>query len=410
MRRLAVVLVVAGTFAGPVAQWFLLWMFAHGAGAEGAGDFALAFSIAAPVFVAASLGFRNLWLTLDHQVSWKVYLRLRWVTSLAGAAVLFGAGLLLGLDPSLVGALSILKVGDAILDLYYARAQRESQLLFGAMSATAPVLTILVAAGIYVATGDPVAALATSAAARVPLLAGIVLACRGLKIHPGEEGWAGVRHLMGGAGAITVSQAASSLMAYIPVWLVAWADSRADVGAWAGAAYLLTAASLVGASAQAVLIPGLRARRDVGDVVGVRSRTSRVAAVLLGLCLVVVMVVVAFGDAVLAFVYGSGFAVGRGVLVPLALACAAVIPGSVWGSAVMVANRYNSQAMYLSAAVVVAAAAGVSLVLLGVPAMQAAAWAALAGSLVRYLGVRRAALRALRAPTPPVLALQEGKP
>lgn len=358
---------VFGTFGTAATQWLLVWLFARFAGPSASGAYALSLSIATPVFLLASLGLRNVYLTYAAVPAprFAAYLFVRVSTTVLAALVLGVVSWSLGLDPALTRAMCVMKSLDAVADLLAGWIQnRERMLTLGVLMAARPLVTAAAVWAALVASGRPDALVGLWAVAAVNLVVCAVMALlvwRTVRAaRPGlpaptaptaPTGASPVAHHTGpvtllavmrgplaASVPMTAAQMLSALLSYVPLWWCQVLGGQSAVGIFSGAAYVVTAAHLAGASAQTLVLPGYRAAPALAW-----ARSRRLGRRLLLVGLIAAVVIVVLGDRVLRFVYGPAFGVGPAALVWLAVAVAFTAPAYVVGSSLMAANRYTTQ-------------------------------------------------------------------
>jgi O-antigen/teichoic acid export membrane protein len=128
MYKNASLLLIASVarYAGQLSVFALI---ARMFGAADAGTFAFALAVTAPVFIVASLGMRDVYLTLRTDIALTYYERVRAVTVLAAMVVSLGISLIFPMKVSLIVAIvASSKCLDSFGDLYGAALQKASRI------------------------------------------------------------------------------------------------------------------------------------------------------------------------------------------------------------------------------------------------------------------------------------------
>src|ERR1035437_6178895 len=138
-------------------QLAVFGLFARWLGAAAAGRFAFALAVTAPVFMLASLGMRDIYLTLRTDIALAHYEQVRAVTAIAAIVVSVALSFLFPMNVAiLVAVVACSKALDSFNDLYGAAMQKSSRIKF-------TVLTSAIVAILQVAT------LATALALGAPM-------------------------------------------------------------------------------------------------------------------------------------------------------------------------------------------------------------------------------------------------
>ncbi|WP_209370423.1 lipopolysaccharide biosynthesis protein [Brevibacterium renqingii] len=393
--RLAFFLVTGGNIAVAGAQWYIVWLFAQQSGPTAVGHYSTLIAMMTPVFIASQLGLRNLFVTLQRTVRWRIYLGCR--LSTVGLSVLIITGLVVfGPDQihgSLAWPLLLIKVSDSIGDLFYARLQKTERLfVFGLILISVALASTVAVTVVVLATGSPVAALW---AAAVVSVGGTAVTMWMASARPSETA-AELKSRTTVRGEITIllsagvpmslMQAVYSLLSYVPLAVVAWFGSPEDVGRYASAAYLVVFANLVGASIETVVLPRFRGIYESDGILFLRRKVKRLCAI--GLLALVPFVILALfiGPWLLSAVYGAGFELTRVSVLYLSLAAICTLPTYLASANLLVLNRYWATFFVGVAAIAAVLAGGGVAGTIGMPAVEAGSLAVFLGSTVRLLG------------------------
>ncbi|UZD62013.1 lipopolysaccharide biosynthesis protein [Brevibacterium sp. JSBI002] len=393
--RSAFLLVTVGNIAVAGAQWYIVWLFALQSGPTAVGHYSTLIAMMTPVFIASQLGLRNLFVTLQRTVRWRIYLGCR--LSTVGLSVLIIVGLvILGpdqIDSSLAWPLLLIKVSDSIGDLFYARLQKTERLFaFGLILITVALVSVAAVTIVVVATGSPVAALWAAAAVS---FGGTAVTMWTASARPPETASEvksrttvsnEIRALVSAGIPMSMMQAVYSLLSYVPLAVVAWFGSPEDVGRYASAAYLVVFANLVGASIETVVLPRFRAVYESDGALFLRTRVKRLCTIgLLALAPFVVLAVF-IGPWLLSAVYGADFELSRVSVLYLSLAAICTLPTYLASANLLVLNRYWATFFVGAAAIIAVLCGGGVAGSVGMPAVAAGSLAVLIGSAVRLIG------------------------
>ncbi|PAK96895.1 hypothetical protein B8X04_03045 [Brevibacterium casei] len=387
------VLVTVGNIMVATAQWYLIWLFARHAGPQAVGVYSSLVAFMTPLFIIAQLGLRNLYITLQTSVRWPVYLAVR------GAGIVLAGSLsavvLVAVVPEdawVIGAaVLVIKVANSIADLYFARLQRAERLrTFGVLliidaATTASVTTVIIALGGSV----DVAVLAAAVVALVGAAATILLGRRMTTATGGTaEAQTGgeIRCLLRHGSPLALSQGIQSILTYLPIAIVGWLGTTADIGVYSSAAYLVTFANLLGASVQITLLSDFRRRFEASGPSLLRQAIRRNSVVSMAVLAPLVGLAVVIGPQLLALVYGPTFDISRLSVLFLSLAAVIVLPTYLLSSLHLVLNRYWVMTIVGAGSIVVVGAAGAAGGALGLGPVESGSLAVLVGAAARYVG------------------------
>ncbi|WP_166805456.1 hypothetical protein [Cryobacterium sp. Hb1] len=364
---------MTGTVAVAVAQWYLVWLLTREGGLSAVGMYSTLLAIAGPIFIGTQLGLRSVFVTLRQEYPWATYVVLRITGIAVGIVALLVVTLVVpnakGASASLVGAIVAMKSFDSLLDLYYARMQKDRKFaLLGTLGLANAGGTIVLSTVAVLCTGNVVAGVWASAlvSAIVAITSVSLVVRRPVGVDCGvvqsETKVPGYRQLARVGAPLSIAQFLISLITYVPVVLVGMIGASADVGAYAAASYLFIFANLVGASVATIVLPSFAMTFNKLGADGLFQRTSRIAmrAALLGVLLIPMVVVLS--PPVLALVYGSEYILPALEISLLATACAAAIPSYLFSSALLAMNNYRGvTGASVIATVVVLVASAVSI-------------------------------------------------
>lgn len=390
-------MVFLGSVSWAASQWFIVWLFARFAGgSESVGVYASLLAVVMPVFVLAQLGLRTVYLTLSVDVAWRVYRTVRVCAVLVVSLLLMPLLLVVHWldDISVALALLILKSMDSVLDLYMGRLQRrESFIALGALTIANSLSTVILSAAVILATGSIAGALLGSATASMAI---VVIAAR-LGAQPdGADARGDVRAALLTVRSglpVALSQGVALMAAYLPTLLLASLFDAAAVGVYAAAAYLITAANLLGASLQILLLTSFRRIYESQGPQHLFLMAVRSALPLLAVGLAGGIAVARWGNEVVKSVYGDSFEVPGAGLVLLAIGAALVAPSYMFSMVLVVLNAYGAELYIWIAAVVVGLGGGLVGHWAGLPAVAVGSLAAMLIYAARLAGVALAASR-----------------
>lgn len=349
-----------------------MWLFARaGGGAQAVGTFSTVLAFATPLFVVCQLGLRTI--LVSESVRWplRTYYRIRTIGNVAAAAIMMAFVLLHPAIPIALGlAITVMKLTDSVLDLELAVVQYHGRLrqlglmmlvsaLGGAIAAS--VVMALTESGVACVSAVALVSLFTSVWAR--------FASRGRKYVPTGT-HSGLLPILKASLAVTSSQLLSSVLMQLPILMLASSGNATTVGIYAAAAYLLTAAGLIGASMQTLLITPFRSLRQVKGDREVVARAFKATRTVLTVALVPAIAVIVWGSPILKLVYGRGFAVDSLSLLLLAGAAIFTLAAYVLSVALNVLNGYFKVTSSLAISVMIALAAGLILLQTPVPLLQ----------------------------------------
>ncbi|HZK04738.1 MAG TPA: hypothetical protein VFC82_02695 [Actinomycetaceae bacterium] len=404
-RGAGAVLVTLSTFGSAIAHWFVVLIMARVAGAEQVGLYSSLLAVATPVYVGGSLALRDVYLTITRNVAWRHYVVLRVLGMLASTAVMLLAALLLDWWMSLVLALVAMKVTAGAVDLAQARILGANRLLaLGSLGLGTSIGTVVLLAVVALEVPDvswlvaSVALVSAAflvpygiAAARAPALESSGETLRG---SGGETPHDGARPctapyvvLLEACLPAMLAQLLSTLLLNAPIIIVSVLSTPSDVGRYSVAAYVVTFGHLFGSAMMTVHLPALRRLRTSFGTVRMLAEAKRVSAVILALGLGATLLVVAFGDAVIGFLFGREFAIGRPVWLVLGLCATVAAVGYIANAASLSLNQYAAQPWIMALAILASAAIAILLAATPIHSVVIASIAALCGTSVRTFGL-----------------------
>lgn len=393
--RSAFALVTLGNIAVAGAQWYLVWLFAQQSGPVAVGHYSTLIAMMTPVFIASQLGLRNLFVTLQRTVRWRIYLGCRLAT--VGLSVVIIIGLVIfgpaQIHTALALPLLLIKVSDSVGDLFYARLQKTERLFaFGLIligMATVSAITVTV---VMLMTGSIITALWSAA---VVSSTGTMVTIWVASAEPPETNAdiasrtsvrSEVRTLVSAGIPMSLMQGVYSLLSYVPLAVVAWFGSPGDVGLYASAAYLVVFANLVGASIETVVLPAFRTVRETEGPLVLRRRVKRMCLIALTSLIPFVVLALFIGPWLLSAVYGADFVLSRQSVLYLSLAALCTLPTYLASANLLVLNRYWATFFVGGTAIIAVLAGGGIAGMAEMAAVEAGCLAVFIGSLTRLVG------------------------
>lgn len=381
---IASLLFFAGAIAGAFAKWYLVWLAQEIGGPEALGSYGLLFAVATPIFVAAQLGLRTIYLSQKCAWPWSTYVQFRLLGLALGTVALV---VLIFVIPTLSVGLGItvllMKIFDSILDLDLARIQYSGRILTVAvLSLIGAPLSLLFSTVGALATGNlSVAVLGAALSSLIVSMAARWQAARVVYIPDSEN--TGAREILQASVPVTSAQLLASLLLSLPSFFLASSADLVAVGIYAGISYILTVSDLLGSSISKVLITPLRnIVRDTGPNAAIRYiclTSARIAMIgLAGGAMFVLL-----GSKVFQFIYGPEFSLSYPVLSLLAAAAIFIVISHVQSVVLNVLNRYHKVAFSFFLACVVAACVGGLLEIVEVAPLTVATGMAAAGAATR---------------------------
>lgn len=395
--------VVGGAVGGTFSRWLLLWLLArYAGGASSVGAYAAILAFATPVFVAASLGLRTIYLSAQARWSWRSYVLLRVCGVLVGVGVIillaiFNSASWRGYGALLVAIVSM-KVSDAVLDLQLARVQLQLGLRhLGTLEIVNAVITVLLCIAVALLWGNAALIVYASAASSLGVALLALWLNRSAPERDKDVAGSGVGWILRTSVPVTASQFLAAMLLQVPILVVAVHGTVDQVGAFAVAAYFITLMNLLGGVLQTIAITPLRgywASSRVKFAWGLRRFLG--AAILLGAVASVTTAIA--GDAMVTWIYGEGFTIGRMNFAIIGCALIFVPVAFVLSAALNVLNEYRRVTSAVLSAFVVVLVIAVAGTLGQANPVLLACIILLAGGAVRavcmYHGKRRATLKA----------------
>lgn len=385
-RRLLVsTLILVSTGLGAFSKWLLVWLFARSeGGASAVGTYALILSVGSPIFVVAQLGLRTIVLSARVRWPWRRFVVLRLSGLAAGTIALTFFVVLAPEVPLFLGTgVLALKIVDSLLDLELARIQFGGKLLrLGVLISVNGLTTIVVCLLVFSYFGSATAAV--FAAAFVAAGSYVVASRLSKKVAYAATEEGKYSEILRLSMPVTAAQFLSTLLFQLPVIVLGWVSDPATVGIFAGAAYVLTVASLFGAAIQTTLITPLRTRRErLGDHAVSIFVWRTVYWVLLG-GLVPSILFSIYGSTALQTVYGSRFEMSALELGLLAVSATLIVASYVFSVGLTVLNQYARVATVLFMSSVVSVTVGLYMVALGSSPLLIGSAMAFGGAATRF--------------------------
>jgi len=359
------------------------------------GQFVLGMSIATPLLLLTDLSLRSVQITdARRETPFGYYLGMRLLTTLLAMLVLGGC-VLVG-DYSVNVVVVLLSIGlakglESISDILHGAMQQNERLDWVSHSLILRgVLSVLVVGAAFVATGSLAWTMAALVLTRIAILFGYDLssaaACLGSV--PGESRFAQVlpridrkviARLFWLSWPVGLTVTVLSLNTYVPRFFLAETHGDAALGIFGAFAYVIIVGQMVVAAIGAAASPRLAKHYDDGDLTAFFDLTWRMAALCGAAGLAIVVVSLAMGKQVVAWLYGPVYAVHADVFTWMMVAAGVGYVSAVFGYVVTSTRRFHSLTIPYALGAVFAAALSIWLV----PAygIQGAAWVMLGVSL-----------------------------
>ncbi|OYN92289.1 lipopolysaccharide biosynthesis protein [Parenemella sanctibonifatiensis] len=386
MAKRGAMLVTLGIASSSLVRWYLIWLFARTeGGAAAVAEYGFVLALFTPIFVLCQMGLRTIFLSASVRWPWHTYVRLRWLGCVIGVVIVVGLTWLVPMISWEMGLpMAALKVTSSLSDLQLGRVQygnrmaKQGQILIVSAIGTAVGATVLV-----VLTGLGWTGVAMSAV--MSLVSAVWARSNGRSVpyeHDAVDG--AVSNILKGGMFAAGSQALASLLFQIPVLVLGIIASPVDTGVFTAAAYLLTAAALLGSTMQTIIITPLRRRRDESGTQFLKSYSARLTrrAALAAVPLVALVALV--GDPVLRLVYGPEFGMDWTSLLLIGVGAASIVVAYIQDVTLQVLNRYGSVTAAVAMACIASIAVGGLMILLGSPHVLVGAAMAAAGGMTRF--------------------------
>jgi O-antigen/teichoic acid export membrane protein len=331
-------------YGGQLGVFILLARFF---GAAQAGIFAFAVAVTAPVFILASLGMRDIYLTLRTRVALTHYERLRAATVLAAIVVSVVISLLFPTNTAIVVAIvAAAKALDSFRDLYGAALQKASRLR---VSVTTSIIVAILQIGtlataIALGASMPVAlSISTLAYMFVvvfvmrPITLRVSLDDQPVGTHgTAKRPWIELTRVGFPTG---ISYGLLTLLSTLPQYFLSWSWGPVEVGKYATLLYLVVAMEMaLNALAQSWIPVGRALERE-----GALSPRRVLGVALRWTLITLPFALVGIAIAMVAFprIFGPAYAITVPEVFPLGVAMAlspAVFAATTW---LAIQNRYN---------------------------------------------------------------------
>lgn len=379
-------LLTAGSIASAIAKWYLVWLAQRIGGPETLGTYGMILAIATPIFVAAQLGLRTVFLTLRQAYPWKNYLELRFF-GLVSATIALLLFLFSSPQEMFYLGLAILsfKIVDSLQDLNVARIQYANRLkVVGWISIVNAIFSIVCSTLIAITTGSFIFAIIGATGSS--LVVAVVARHIALKnAYIPETLLNGKRKIVQASFPVTVAELLSTLLLYLPVFVMSLSNDLKIVGVFTGTAYVLTAANLVGASLSKILISPLKHRFKQGGISSLYNFVQKITLFLFVSCGSVSLVFIAFGGPLFETVYGSEFALTYFELSIYSIASVCIILSLVQSVALSVMNKYYAVTAAFIVACIVSLVSGLIFMEMSVDLLMVGIGMSAVGSVCRFI-------------------------
>ncbi|HUQ93352.1 MAG TPA: lipopolysaccharide biosynthesis protein [Bryobacteraceae bacterium] len=393
-----------GNVVGAGAQWMLIVILARVGDAAMVGTYALALSLASPVFLLANLHLRTLQATdLAGEFTFRTYFGLRLLTSAAASLLLAAVGVFLNgsISGGVLMAIAAAKAFEAASEVCYGKLQREERMdrIGKSMSVRSAGSALAMLAALQFGWG-----LAAGA------WMGAFIAC-GVFVYDGHGAWPAdvslsdvwplspeLTRLARFAAPMGVALLLVSLHSNVPRYLLATYRTEREVGLISALGYLSIAGNMLVMAFGQAAGPALALSFLERNWYRFRRQAGQLLVLAAGLGILGILCAAAFGESLLGAVYGAEFAAERRSFVWLMAAGAASYLGAACGYLLSSARCFRPQIAVLAAGLAVTAVFGWYLIprrgVSGAALAQAAGYSAqlligagiLGVSLVRQFG------------------------
>lgn len=255
-------LLTSGGAARAAAQWSILFAFTVREGPEGAGEFAFALALTAPLIAFLELSLRNVMQSQVQRSDFRVFLILRAVSCVIFVALVAILQLLLfdGTEPVLL-AVAFMKVADSFLDIFLARLLSEQRIVLAAAThwLNAAISIILVVLVLF--SGWPILiTVLTSGAVSAFITAGLALFDRDTNIEKSSRSdlMRNVKGLTAAGVPLSAAQSIVTLVTYAPVLVLTAYGEISAAGIYASLQYFITCVNLYFMGVQQASLSKLR--------------------------------------------------------------------------------------------------------------------------------------------------------
>jgi O-antigen/teichoic acid export membrane protein len=347
MYKNATLLLIASVarYAGQLGVFVLT---ARWLGPADAGTLAFALAVTAPVFIVASLGMRDVYLTLRTHFGLTHYERLRTITVIAAMGVSVGISFIFPFKVAIIVAIvACWKALDSFGDVYSAALQKASRIRL-------IVLTAAIVAGLQVGTlaitltlgGSLPVALAASTLSYLIVMFGMMRPLTFRVLLPddrrqavdsaGARPWLAIARVGFPTG---ISYGLITLLSTMPQYFLGWAWGPVVVGKYAMLLYLVVALEMALNALSQSWIPSGRNLEGEGQL-----SSARVLGVALRWTIITVplgLVGIALATVAFPLILGPTFAITPGEILPLGFAMA--LTPTVFASTISltIQNRYH---------------------------------------------------------------------
>jgi O-antigen/teichoic acid export membrane protein len=394
-----------GNFAYGGCQWAMLIAIAKLGTPEMVGEFALAFAVAAPVFMAANLNLRSVLATDAHGAyGFGDYLGLRVASAALATAlvVALAAALYRGTAGVSLALVALAKAVEAVGDVYLGFLQRHERMSWVSRSLVLKGVAALVGllAGLLLGGGLAWGLLGVALAWTASVAGYDVRRARRLArelgvARPGLRwDWPTQRRLAWLALPLGLAALLASLQTSIPRLFVERMLGARELGFFAAASYLLIVGARVLTALGEAASPRLATHHAAADRAAFRRLVLGMVGVAAAVGLAAQAVVLAFGEPLLALLYRPEYATQATVLLLLMVGATLGYVATVLGYAMTAARVLRPQPVILAVSCLATAAACVALV--PTHGNAGAAVATCVGALVQLAGNARSARAAVR--------------
>lgn len=346
-QKLPALLVLISNIARAGSQWVLVWVYAILGGSVAVGEYSLALAIATPIFIAAEMSLRNVYVTLHRPIAFSTYVLVRTISCAVALTLLVLASGLNVISVAVLLLVGLIKTVDSVLDLSYGVLQKEGMLARIALTSLLNSgLTVLIGVVAYRSTrsielslvGSLIGSVCTAAIVVIP----VARARREPKLRRGEV-WPGIRGVLHAGIPSGLAFASVSLLTYLPVYFLSAVAGKEQIGVFAVLAYFPIFANLFYSSVQQSTLHTFVASHGTGGNTELRGYALRIGRPLILCGLVSGILTMSYGNQFVTAVYGDQFSLEPEEIWPVAVSLVLLPLIYVSGAVLLTKNLYRMQ-------------------------------------------------------------------
>lgn len=346
-QTIPAVLMLLSNIVRAGSQWVLVWIFALLGGPGVVGEYTLAIAIATPIFIAFEMSLRNVIVTLRRPIAFVRFWLVRGVAAALALVVLVAVAGISRSQFYVLLLVGLIKVADSVLDLSYGALQKRGEILRIALTSLLnSVVTVAIGVVAYWVTHSIelslVGSLIGSVLTATLVFAPVLRSERAGGLVAGPR-WNEVGAIIRAGIPSGLAFASISLLTYMPIYFLGATADLDQVGLFAVLAYFPTFANLLyGSVQQSTLHSYVYHYSNAGN------RALLKYALLQGWPLLICGIVsgiVTFllGRDLVMILYGKGFSLAFGEILPIAIAMTLLPVIFVSGAVLLTKNLYTFQ-------------------------------------------------------------------